>query len=337
MNDMGAGEQSAGNEAKGGGGRGHLFGDVATRELTRAAVAHLANLLLVKGRDGRVVEDVPLARVALAPLDVREVVPEVGGTSVHEHADELVALGRAGGAASGARLEAGLRVRLEVETRGELAARVDLDVLHRLVVELKALELDDERRRQLAEADALLRVDLLARVELVLVLALELLAVDELLEAIGDGRVPLDLELDRQELLIALGHLAYARRLVDDLLRQLAAKLPADEVGVPRALERVLEVRDEQHEELGGVVLLEGAVRHRQRRARRHERLGVVRRAQPVAQVRERALDLVQHVGALLGRRGGGEQAIAKRGHHEELLERRVHVTRRALVDDARG
>ena len=67
--------------------------------------------------------------------------------------------------------------------------------LHGLVVELEALELDDERGGQLAEADALLSVHLLARVELVLILALEPLAVDELLQPLRDRRVALDLGL----------------------------------------------------------------------------------------------------------------------------------------------
>ena len=42
----------------------------------------------------------------------------------------------------------------------EGALRVDLDVVHRLEVELKPLELDDERLGKIAEADPLLRVHL---------------------------------------------------------------------------------------------------------------------------------------------------------------------------------
>ena len=102
---------------------------------------------------------------------------------------------------------------------------------------------------------------------------------------------------------------------------------------MPRALERILDVRSEEHEELGRVVLLEGLVRHRQLGADRHERLRVEHGAQPVTQVGKRALELGEDGRALAGRGRRREQPVAEGGHHEELLQRRVHVARRALVD----
>ena len=85
----------------------------------------------------------------------------------------------------------------------------ELDVAHRLEVELEALELDDQRGRQLAQADALLRVHLaracipaLLLVQLVLVVPLEPLPLDQRLERVQDGAVPLDLQLNLHEVLL---------------------------------------------------------------------------------------------------------------------------------------
>ena len=99
----------------------HLLARLPRGERALTAVAHLADLRLVKGADRRVVERVPLAR-ALARLDVRKVVAEVGGARVHEHANELIRLRRAARPSSRARLQPGLCIRLEVKHCGKLAA-----------------------------------------------------------------------------------------------------------------------------------------------------------------------------------------------------------------------
>ena len=206
----------------------------------RSAVALLRDGLLVKRPYVRVVEHLPLAAAAhaahaahaaaahaahaavahaaraaararaaaVALLRVRKVVAEIGGARVDDDAHQLEELGRASGLAGSPRVEPALGVWLEVELHREGARRVDLDVGHRLVVELEALELDDQRLRQLAEADALLRVDLLARIERVRVLALQTLSIDEFLQARRDVWLALDLELDRDKVLEPLRNLA---------------------------------------------------------------------------------------------------------------------------------
>ena len=57
------------------------------------------------------------------------------------------------------------------------------------------------------------------------------------------------------------------------------------------------------------------------------------RRGAAVTQVGKRALELGEDGRALAGRGRRREQPVAEGGHHEELLQRRVHVARRALVD----
>ena len=209
----------------------HLRLAARRRDLALAAEALLAHLARVEAGDRAVVEREPRPRrrvhrpAALARLDVREVVAEARGARVDEDAGEVVEPRRPPRRLCGrARLEPRLGVRLEVEAGGEGDGRVELDVVHRLEVELEALELDDQRARQLAQALAHLRVDLAAALDLVRVVALEHLAEDHRVERALDRRVPLHLQLDLHKVLLALRHLARAALVPDHLVHHLAAE-----------------------------------------------------------------------------------------------------------------
>eukprot|EP00965_Chrysotila_dentata_P103573 3418623-Pleurochrysis_carterae.AAC.1 len=162
-------------------------------------------------------------------------------------------------------------VRPHVDRRREFAVVIYLHLLHQVVIELEALQVQDKHRRQRVDAAALDRLDVLLRViALILVVAVKHLALDELREPVQDRVLRLDLDRDHVEVLDPLGELAavFAHNLVD----QSTAKEALHQHGLRPASQRVLELVEKVCQELVHV--------HLDGRIHRHVLKVAVRRAE---------------------------------------------------------
>mmetsp|Transcript_7892 Transcript_7892/g.24360 ORF Transcript_7892/g.24360 Transcript_7892/m.24360 type:complete len:407 (+) Transcript_7892:1440-2660(+) len=231
------------------------------------------------------------------------------------------------------------RVRLHADGGRELAVGVELLVAHRVKVEVEALQMKEERGRQLGQAGALERVAfLVALLAVVGVVALQPVALHVRLERLLQRVLALHLDGDGVERFHALA--AVRATLADQLTDQLALPDVLHQVLLRGALERALHLVAQVVEELvhvhlhcgvGGSTLrvLVGLAEGR--------RIVVLLLA--LLQVAEHQLHLVHEiVGQLLAALLAvlqREDAAPEAGHHEQLLQQRDHVADTAQVADA--
>jgi hypothetical protein len=172
----------------------------------------------IKRRHRRIVVLEPSARTTIqwnALFDVRVVVATIGTACVYHDSDQLVlvVLGWVDGTVVRhmRRFGFGLcsrhtldRVRFHVDLHREADSVVELLVAHHQQIELEALEMHGQQRRQLTDAAALESLATsAATVAVVLVVAAQKLAFDVQLERFGQVLLVLDLDADGIERLIA--------------------------------------------------------------------------------------------------------------------------------------
>ena len=147
-----------------------------------------------------------------------------------------------------------LTVRLHVQVRREAAIVIHLVLLHRVKIELEALQLQEEHVRQALDRAPLQRVALhLALLTEVGIISLEHLALDERLEALQDRLLVLDLQWDGHERFFALAIVRAA--LADEFVGEDAVEEVLHDFLLLGALDQVFDPIDQHVKELVDISL----------------------------------------------------------------------------------
>mmetsp|Transcript_1402 Transcript_1402/g.1599 ORF Transcript_1402/g.1599 Transcript_1402/m.1599 type:complete len:278 (+) Transcript_1402:1495-2328(+) len=227
-----------------------------------------------------------------------------------------------------------LRPGLDVEFHGELAVVVYLVPAQRVVVELEALQVDDQRVARLVQKRPLVHLDLLVvLLAVVLVVALQDVRLDVEIKRLLDTFFVLDVELHREKRLDGLRHVLVLVFEALDLAAQLAAEDLFEQLLVGGRLELGLESVEQDVEELL-CVLLPPDIHWAALNADCFCEVarGVVLLL-CLLQVCEHELQLEQRAAELFVCLNCRRQnAVPEVGNHEQLLDHRVHVARGSEV-----